>query len=80
MDEDRAGVAAEDVLVVAVDVVVALLACGGPALRQDALGLEERRVRIGAQVGEIDAAEHTVPVDIVPLRAPEILLRLPDLE
>ena len=77
--EHRTGVAAEDVLVVAVDVVVALLAGRGPPLRQDPFRLEKRRVGVGAKVREVDAAEHAVPVDVVPLRAPEVLLRLTDL-
>src|SRR5437773_9141125 len=77
--EDRARVAAEDVFVVAVDVVVALLARGGATLRQDPLRLEKRRVRIRAQVRKVDAAEDSVPVHIVALRAPQVLLRLANL-
>src|SRR5437773_4210840 len=74
--EDGARVAAEYVLVVAVDVVVALLAGGGAALRQDPLRLEKRRVRIRAQVRKVDAAEDSVPVHVIALRAPQVLLRL----
>ena len=76
--EHRARVAAEDVLVVAVDVVVALLAGGDAPLRQDAFRLQQRRVRVGAKVREVDAAEDAVPVDVVALRAPQVLLRLTD--
>src|SRR2546425_1216896 len=61
------------------DVVVALLAGRGAPLRQDPFRLEKRRVGVGAKVREVDAAEHAVPVDVVPLRAPEVLLRLTDL-
>ena len=78
VDEDRAGIAAEDVLVVAVDVVVALLPRGGPALGEDPLGFEERRVRVRAEVREVDPAEDAVPVHVVALRSPEVLLRLTD--
>src|SRR6266508_3511752 len=77
--EHRASVPAEDVLVVAVDVVVALLAGGDATLREDSLGLEQRRVRVRAQVREVDTAEHAVPVHVVALRAPQVLLRLPNL-
>ena len=79
MDEDRASVAAEDVLVVPVDVVVALLAGCDAALGEDALGLQQRRIRVGAQVREVDPAEDAMPVHVVALRAPEVLLRLADL-
>ena len=79
VDEDRAGVPTEDVLVVAVDVVVTLLPRRGTALREDPLGLEQRGVRVGPQVREVDPAEHAVPVDVIPLCAPEVLLRLTDL-
>ena len=74
--EHRAGVPAEDVLVVAVDVVVARLARGDATLGQDPLRLEQRRVRVGAQMREVDAAEDAVPVHVVALRAPEVLLSL----
>ena len=62
--------------VVAVHVVVALLARRDAALGEDALRLQERRVRVGAQMREVDPAEDAVPVDVVPLAAPEVLLRL----
>src|SRR6267378_6560384 len=79
VDEHRARVPAEDVLVVAVDVVVALLAGRGAPLRQDPFRFQERRVRIGADVREVDPAEDAVPVHVVPLRTPEVLLGLTDL-
>src|SRR2546423_2806604 len=74
--EHGAGVSAEDVLVVAVDVVVALLARRRAALRENSLSFQQRRVRVRPKVRKIDAPKHAVPVHIVSLSAPEILLGL----
>ena len=79
MHEHGAGVAAEDVLVVAVDVVVALLTRRDAPLGEKPLGAQERAVRVRAKVRQVYPAEHPVPVDVVGLRAPEALLGLPDL-
>src|SRR3989454_7819427 len=74
--EYRARVAAEDVLVIAVDLVVALLSGGGATAAQDPFRLQPRRVRVGTKVREVDAAEAAMPIHVVPLSAPEVLLRL----
>jgi len=79
VDEDRPGVPAEEVLVIPVDVVVTLLAGGHAALGEDALGLEQRVIGVGAEVRQVEPAEHAMPVDVVRLRAPEVLLGLTDL-
>ena len=76
MDDDRSVIAAEEVLLIAVDVVVALLAGGDSPLREVPLRFQQRRVRVGAQVRQVDAAEDAVPVDVIALPAPEMLLRL----
>ena len=68
--EHRPGVAAEQVLVQTVDVVVALLAGRDATLGEQALRAKERAVRVGAEMRQIEPAEHPVPVDVVRLGTP----------
>ena len=59
VDEDRARVPAEEILVEPVDVVVALLARRDPALGEKALGTEQRAVRVGPKVREVEPTEYS---------------------